>query len=325
MRATRSPDLDAPPRVARSSAMRQGRRWVVGMDLSKRSHGALRFARWLHERSALDERLCGVHVMRVYSGVRDQPGMGRALDRMRGCTRASAAKLQVASVFDGFEVIPGDPAEQELARIATMHDFFGIILGRAAPGSGWSLVSLGRVTRRLLRRVPRPLVVVPPDLDPRTLGRGPIVVGVVPEHHALAAARLGARLSEQLGLGLVLVHVVDEPTIQPVLAPTPELMCTPPPPRPSPKQKRQRDEAKLRTWLEDRELDQLDLRVERGRGGQRLLDVATAMNASAIVCGSRRLSLLDRILGSSTGSTLAARADRPVIVVPPEEDLIHLH
>ena len=50
--------------------------------------------------------------------------------------------------------------------------------------------------------------------------------------------------------------------------------------------------------------------------GPELLAVANEERASMIVCGSRRLSLAERIFSSSVGTELAAAAPIPVAIIP---------
>jgi nucleotide-binding universal stress UspA family protein len=46
------------------------------------------------------------------------------------------------------------------------------------------------------------------------------------------------------------------------------------------------------------------------------LNDARAADACAIVCGSRRLAVVDRLFTASVGTDLARVSDRPVLVVP---------
>jgi nucleotide-binding universal stress UspA family protein len=303
--------------------MQRARTWIVGMDLSERSRGAIAFARWLHNRSAADERMRGVYVGDAATIERDHPGAGLPLDRARQAIRLTAQTCGAADVFEAFDAIPGDAPEDELRRIASARGVDGLIVGRSGTTDGWSLVSLGRVARRLLRHVPRPIAVVPPDLDPDELGDGPVVVGVVPEDHCVAAGRIGRELAESLGLPILLVHVLPDPARFPLAASDPSFAYA----NVLVSVEADDDEAadRLRTWLDDNGLGDLPLRTEPGVRGRTLLDVAESVDASLVVCGSRRLSLSERIFQSSTGSDLAAHAQRPVLVVPPDADDEHEH
>lgn len=296
--------------------MQRARTWIVGMDLSDKSRGALQFARWLHERSGADERMRGVYIGDAATIDRDHPGAGLPIDRARTAVRATVESSGAALAFEAFDAVPGEAPEEELRRLAAARDIDGLIIGRCGKSNGWSLVSLGRVARRLLRHIPRPIAVVPPDLDPSVLGRGPVVVGLVPDEHAIAAARMGRDIAEALEVPVLLVHVIVDPTRQPLAVADPSLAYA------AALVSAEKDDAKaaeyLRTWLDDNGLGDLPLRTELGDSSRTLLDIAESVDATLLVCGSRRLSLTERIFQSSTGSDLAAHAHRPVLVVPPD-------
>lgn len=293
------------------------------MDLGSTSHGAVRLARWLQERSPQEQRLRGVYAGTTATIERELPGPGLPGERAGTMMRATAESLGAASAFEAFEAIPDDEPEDALARVAAQHDADGIIIGRAGAAGEWTLVSLGRVARRLLRHVPRPVIVVPPDLDVAALGRGPVVIGAAPVDHALSAIRFGRELAESLDLPVLLVHVIPDPAaILPVGGdPTAAYASVT-------TSGALLDDARLRTaaehalleWLRKHDLGEPPVRAVPGRKAWTLLDVARSVEASMIVCGSRRLSLAERVFQSSVGTELAARADRPVVVVPPNDE-----
>jgi nucleotide-binding universal stress UspA family protein len=294
------------------------------MDLTARSHGAIRFARWLQERSPDEQRLRGVYVGSTDTIERELPGAGLPGERACLSMRATAESLGAASAFEAFEVVQGDAPEEVLARVAEERDANGLIVGRAGMAGEWSLVSLGRVARRLLRHVPRPVVVVPPDLDVAALGRGPVVIAAAQVDHAVAAIRFGRALADMLDLPTLLVHVIPDPAMYLVGTADPAVPYT------SAQQAsallvdrarlRASAEHALQTWLREQGLGEPPVRAEPGRKGWTLLDVARSVEASMIVCGSRRLSLAERIFQSSVGTELAGQADRPVVVVPPQNE-----
>jgi nucleotide-binding universal stress UspA family protein len=303
--------------------MAKPRDWIVGMDLSARSHGAIRFARWLQERSPDEQRLRGVYVGSTETIEREQPGAGLPGERACLSMRATAESLGAASAFEAFEVVQGDAPEEVLARVAEERDADGLIVGRAGAAGEWSLVSLGRVARRLLRHVPRPVVVVPPNLDTSALGRGPVVIAAAPVDHAVHAIRFGRALADALDLPTLLVYVIPDPAVYPVATVDPAIAFT------SAQQAsalvdrsrlRASAEHSLQEWLREHGLGEPAVRAEPGRKGWTLVDVARSVEASMIVCGSRRLSLADRIFQSSMGTEVAAQADCPVVVVPPQDE-----
>lgn len=293
------------------------------MDLTSTSHGAVRLARWLQARSRHEQRLRGVYVGSAATIERMLPGAGLPGERACLMMRAAAESLGAASAFAAFEAVPGDEPEEVLARVAEANEADGLVIGRAGAAGEWSLVSLGRVARRLLRHVPRPVMVVPPDLDVAALGRGPVVIGAAPVDHAVSAIRFGRALAETLDLPTLVVHVLPDPAAFPLAGPDPALTYT------SAQQAvALLDRARLRVeaehalagWLREHGLGEPPLRAEPGRKARTLLDVAREVEATLVVCGSRRLSLGERIFQSSVGTELAARADRPVVVVPPADE-----
>lgn len=295
------------------------RHWIVGLDLTERSQGAIRFARWLHEHSRAEERLTGVHVVSATEFQREHPGSGRPLDRARRMAQASADALHAASAFEDFEVVADDSPEDELPRRAEQLGADGLILGRSAGSEGWSLVSLGRVTRRLLRAVPGPTVVVPPDFEVEGWGDGPIVVGVEPTADTVEAVRFGRATADRLGLPLLLAHVVSRPIPAAAADPAIVLALGAQMHRDDgdqPDGSRSEPEG-LARWRQEHGFDGLPLELGRGQAGLALLQIADEREATMLVCGSRRLSLSERLLRSSTSRELAAKAARPVAVVPP--------
>ncbi len=294
--------------------MDHSRNWIVALDLTERSHGAIGFAKWLRQRSAWDEQLVGVHVTSKSDSRREHPRASFPLDKVQQLAAASVEALQATAEFESVDVVLGDSPEQELDRLGRERTVDGLVLGRAATIDGWSLVSLGRVTRRLLRRSTCPMVVVPPDLPIERLGRGPIIVGVDLSEHALAAVHVARSLASCLDLPLILAHATS-PVAAPISAsPEAALACGSMAaqvaqihfdgPRP------------IDTWLAEHGLGDLPLRTEQGFPGPTLCRLAKEENATAVVCGARRVSLMERIFMSTTGSELAGKADRPVIVVP---------
>lgn len=294
------------------------------MDLGSTSHGAIRLARWLQERSPQEQRLRGVYAGTTTTIERELPGPGLPGERAGTMLRATAESLGAASAFEAFEAIPDGEPEEALARAAEQYDADGLIIGRAGPAGEWTLVSLGRVARRLLRHVPRPVIVVPPDLDVSALGRGPVVIGAAPVDHAVSAIRFGRELAESLDLPVLLVHVIPDPAAYPLVTGDPAAAYA----SVTAAGTGALDDARLRAaaehalleWLRAHDLGEPPVRAEPGRKAWTLLDVARSVEASMIVCGSRRLSLAERVFQSSVGTELAARADRPVMVVPPQEE-----
>lgn len=305
-------------------------RWLVGFDPTPSSVGVVRFAAWLHARTEGRHTLHGVNVdTSAATGTRNEVGSGPDLAPTRRWAERFLEEQGVAQAFAHVESVHGAP-EKVLQALAKERDYDGLLLGRAATSDSTSLVALGRVPRRLLRALELPTMVVPPDAgepeappDPSSpsaepIELGPIVVGVTPSPESLEAAGFAMLLGEELGLPVVLVHVV--PPSRPA-ATVGVLSLEPHDPSMSSSDVVAPEDtsgpaATLAEWAARHGLDGLPLELRVGHAPVELVALARERGASMIVCGSRRLSLLERLFTSSVGSELAAHADRPVMVVP---------
>lgn len=333
----RSPALGGVAGVGFDSAMLMATlismvrmRWLVGFDPTPSSVGVVRFAAWLHARTEGRHALHGVHVdTSAATGLHDEVGSGPDLAPTEQWARRFLEEQGVAPAFTHVESVHGAP-EKVLQALARERDYDGLLLGRAAPRDTTPLVALGRVPRRLLRALELPTVVVPPDMgepestpDPASpsseaVSLGPIVVGVAPTPESLEAAGFAVLLGEELDLPVVLVHVV--PPSRPV-ATMGVLSLEPHDPTMSssdvaPAEDTSGPAAAIAEWATRHGLDGLPLELRVGHVPVELVALARERQATMIVCGSRRLSLIERLFTSSVGSELAAHADRPVVVVP---------
>lgn len=292
-------------------------RWVVGLDLRPHSHGAINFAHWLsdHDKHPEQLRIDGLHV--VESGLFDLPGgksrvgvLGDALAAARVAVAVRGADAAFSSI-DVVESAKGDGVVQLLTAAAELPITDGIILGRRAAGEHGALVRLGKVARKLLRRLPAPTFVVPPDLERQHIGPGPIVCAVALDEHGVAVARFGERLAQRLGRSARLVHVIDSG--DPIgLQYLPEGSW-------DNLHERRRDDAQAQIvqWRDAAGLSAYTL-LAQGQTVPRLVSAARELDACMILCGSRRLTLAERVWISSVGSSLAAAAHLPVGVVAPD-------
>ncbi|MCB9567755.1 MAG: universal stress protein [Myxococcales bacterium] len=288
-------------------------RWLVGLDLLDYSKGAVRFAAWLH-RNAGAERFTGIHVLEA------QPRrLGRAdqtEDELRAWVLELAAKavdeLGVGEHLDGVSVVEADDADEGLERALEIKGGSALIVGRRARIGEDPFIRLGAVARRLVRRLPAPLAVVPPDLDD-DLPEGPIVLatdlGPSSEPALLFARELAAAVGREiLVVYAVAVHGAFEAYVSATSWDRAHLEAA------------ESAQAALTAWLERHRLSARSI-VVQGPAGQAILGVAEREGAAMIIAGSRRLSLVDRIFSSSVGAELAALAPMPVIIVPPEPPL----
>lgn len=289
-------------------------RWIVGLDLRPLSHGALSFVRWLalHSRAADGEHFVGIHVLEeehlrvvlryhhldeVVESAR--AGAAEALERA-GAT-AQVRELQVLQGLTADEALEG-------ARASLQAD--AILVGRMGRREGHQLVRLGRVARHLLHRATSPVVVVPPDLELRDVGAGPIVALTRADDDSILPCRFAARMAERLGRGLALLHVVPMPEeygAHHLPAETVERM-----------RRDLLDEGQeaLSTWAAAQGLRHSALAVRQGPVAEMAGAFAAEQASPLLVAGSHHHGALERVFATSVGIELAATATRPVAVVP---------
>ena len=282
-------------------------RWIVGLDLRPRSQGAIKTARWLahHGGPQVRHRFYGVHVVpqlpRV--SVRDDV-MDELCQRAQRHAEQTIVEAGAKDAITRVDAVPGVPTKT-LAAASTFYDVDGLIIGRHGPRDGGTVVRLGTVARQLLRSLPAAVMVVPPDHDPEAQPRGPVLVATDLAPDAAAAGRFGLRLARELGVDLVLLHVPETGQLAAQLGATPHTPLV-------------QDPEAFEHWVDTYGLGGARTETSPGDPVEQTLTLAEAHDASLIVCGSRRLTLGDRVFQASTGSTLAAYAPRPVVVVPPE-------
>jgi nucleotide-binding universal stress UspA family protein len=287
-------------------------RWVVGLDLRPHSHGAINFAVWLHRHDQTGTMTFdGLHV--VESALFELPEAPAHVELLGQAEKAARTALQVRDATDAFSSVDAVDAVDVVDTLVAASKLVittGIIIGRrAAGGEHHALVRLGKIGRRLLRRLEAPTFVVPPDLEVPHIGPGPIVCAVTLDEHGVEVARFGERLAAAIGRRARLVHVVDNG--DPIgLQYLPEGTW-------DDLHRRQRDEgqAAMQAWRDTAGLSSPIL-LAQGQTVPKLISAARELDACMILCGSRQLSLSERLWISSIGSTLAAAAHLPVGVLP---------
>lgn len=281
--------------------------WILGLDLGPRCSGALRFARLLRER--LRVRVVGTFVSESWQlGL--PPGDGGALalamrdeaGRWLAGLHAGAADAAV----DDTRIVDEVDAEAGLA--AAAREAAGVVIGRrVTTPDGWS--RLGRVARRLLRRLPAPVIVVPPELALDDFG-GPILLATDRGDRSAGAARFAVALAAGLGRPLICAHVGEPLWEQPYGALAPwrdELRAT----------YREATERSAREWVA-RHCPGAELLIEYGDAVDRLVALSELRRPSLLVVGSGRPRIVERIFVGSTASAVAAAAACAVAVVPPD-------
>ncbi len=211
------------------------------------------------------------------------------------------------SAVIGRRIVTAGTPERGLADTLTTDPCDAIVIGRIASGSSKArLFRLGRVARRLLRRLPRPVVVAPPDLGSNALGRGPLLLATDLGESSKAAAAFAARLGSELARDVVVVHADAGVDVLPSFLGEPIVMQRGP----------RRIPADVDDWAKAAGLGGARTVLAEGDTVESMLSIAKREDAPLIVCGSRGMSTVDRIFASSTATDLARLADRPVVVVP---------
>lgn len=287
-------------------------KWIVGLDLGRRTAGALQLVRWLAGASG-GERFVGLHVL-------EEEHLEIALryhhlDEVLASAREGAEKELRAEGADPFvrdvQVIQALDAAEALRDAVTSHGADGLVIGRAAPGAaGVRIVRLGRVARRVLRGATTPVVVVPPDVRADALGEGPLVALVRLDARSARTAAFGTALAARLGRPLALAYVIP-PTVEQAAPYFPaelgEKIAA---------DQRARGEEALAAWISSAGLSPQRAAVLQGNPIDAALTFAEAQGSPLILVGARPLHGVASIFAAGTAAVLASVATLPVVVVP---------
>lgn len=275
--------------------------WILGLDLHPKSTGVLVFAAWLRSGGAT---VVGLHVLAAWAS----PFIAAAEDvemRVRQAVAERCAGLGIAPL-ERVEVAIVPRAEDGLLQAAATAA--GLVIGRQAPRGERALVRLGSVARRVLRALPGPVIVVPPDLT--AVAPGPILLATDLEASSDAAAHFAIELAAAQGRALELLHV-GEPRHSDLID---EL---------DPAWLREREiyragvQATASAWAARLGLGERPCHVRFGERAEEIAAAAAVYRAALVVTGSRQLGLAGRLFSTSTASALAGLAGCPVAVVPP--------
>jgi nucleotide-binding universal stress UspA family protein len=282
-------------------------KWIIGIDL-RSGDGPVRFARWIQETSRAPdgEQLVFVHVLEE-EHLRFVLRQHHIDEVTEGARREGERLLAAEGARGEIRIAQGLTAEDALEKIRAQVQGDAVILGRAAPRAGRHVVRLGRVARRMLRRLDSPVVVVPPDLRADQIGDGPIAVLTSLADDALAACRFAAATAPRLGRPLVALHAARTA----LAAYLPASATT------SAGDGGTEAAAALDAWLECHAIRPQGREVLLGSPVEVAAEWGERERAPLLVTGSRRLSDAGRIIHSSTGSSLAATAAAAIAVVPP--------
>jgi nucleotide-binding universal stress UspA family protein len=289
-------------------------KWLVGLDLRPEGRGALGFVRWLRDRGPGDDSFIGVHVLEeapLLSALqKDQ------LVEVELAVRAKAgeelAQAGLTDVIEPPNVLEGIDADTALGEQSEAHGVDVLLLGRRATSQDARWNRLGRVARRLIRNLPVPMVVVPPDVRADAIGPGPILLASDLGPDSAGAARFAANMGQRLGRQVAVMHIL--PTFETgasyVPAATVEQLYH---------QLGMEREKSLEAWKKQHGLQDSPSIVASGDVIGRVVAISREEKAPLVVCGSRRMSTVERIFNASVGSALAAYCTCPVAIVPPSD------
>ncbi len=278
------------------------RPFVFGLDLTYTSQGALAFGAWLRATLGPDQ-VEAVHVIaaREGSALRDQ-----RLQRAQLLIHEHLGGSGHTRTFARIEVRAADAIVEGLAEVESFAR--ALVLGRRARTGERALVHLGPVARKLLRGLPLPMIVVPPELQSAALG-GPIMLATDLGAPSAAAARFAEQLARECQRELVVVHVAEVHHNEYVDERDPDWLARS-------EQFRREAAADLDRWADRQNLSAARPIALCGSPVELLLELVEQERPSLLVLGSRRLTTTERLFTTSTASTMAAYAPCPVAVVP---------
>lgn len=282
-------------------------KWLCGVGLRPEETGPIEAAGWLarHKGEVLP-----------FTVVRDPSvwGLDASLRhqmvieaRIKGQARIDASPG--GGAVGKLEVVYGSSPEDVLCQRARELEA-NILIGRRSRRDDPRMFRLGSVARRVLRRLPCTVCVVPADADEVSLRSGPVVVAVTKDPGTLQAVPFGRKLAAELGEEVVFVHALGEfpDALENFEGQTVERLR---------KSLREKAADDVENFFAVNDMGSAQVRLEPGSAVDALLHVARERGASAIVTGSRHLTATQRLFSSSVGSTLAALSEWPVFVVPP--------
>lgn len=286
-------------------------KWLIGVDLRETATGALHFASWLRRvQPDAPLKLLPVHVLeesyllQVLRHAHVDAVERLALD----ATVAQLDRAGIGGIAEVARIVRGIEASDALVREFDAEHADALLIGRQAPTTERKIVRLGRIARRLVRRLPCPVVVVPPDLQPESIGSGPIVLATDLSETSASAARFALRLAGQTGRPLSVVNVVTDDGASRLPARSDAELFA---------QVGLAGQAELEAWMASHHLAAATGVVAFGDAVERLSSIVANDGAPLVVCGSRGLDALERIFVASVGTDLACWAGCAVAIVPP--------
>jgi len=273
------------------------KQWGIGVELAEDHAGAIRFAATLTQLAGADVEI-GIHVIPDQERLHPLVGHEQADEiRKRVVVDVGEVLAREGLTRDRVrvELVEDDEIERGLTEAAIRLAVDALIIGRRAKREEDPLIRLGAVARRVLRRLPIPVIVVPPDYgaeDDAGLGEGPIIVGVDLSEHGVAAAKFG----QELHWGVSYIPAATMERLQ--------------------TQTRENADHKLEAWATEHGITSARRHVFMGDPAKHLVQLAYAERAAVLVTGSRMLGPVERLFLASVSSEVAAAANCPVAVVP---------
>jgi nucleotide-binding universal stress UspA family protein len=267
------------------------------------------FASWLR-RAGAEHEVIGVHVLEeeFLLDVLRREHLEAVEKEVK--FRASKVLENTGLQFGDDSVKLGSSAPFILSQEAHRLGADALILGRQARTDDQRWIRLGKVARKLVRELPCPLVIVPPEFE--RMPPGPVMLATDLGPESESAADFARRVAQSTRRPLTVAHVVSSYDDGGAFIPAATLQ-----------QfynqlglERERD---LEGWANAQGLGDAPRAVGIGDPVTRLIGMAAQESAALIVVGSRRLSTVERVFSASVGTDLARHASCPVAIVPPPE------
>ena len=301
--------MDTPPLLNCGSHT-----WYLGVGLMDRDdHKApLHMASWMQRTwKGHKPHFVGVHVthepMPKAVGHKTKERFGQVL-------RVASVEAMVECGLDPsntVELAEDRDVAQALADAAKDPSAYGMIVGRRAASLDRSLIRLGVHTRRLLWKIPRPVMVVPADVGRDGPGEGPVLVATDLSPKSQHAVEVAAYLAAGLGRELVAVLAIpmfDEATAMGdgVGVPLHDSL-------------HQKGAAEIEGWALRHKVPASRVVVVEGDPARAIADLAGKEKACLVVAGTRGFGPVLRTLIGSVSADLAAASPAPVLIVPTVE------
>lgn len=276
---------------------------VVGIDGSKESRAALRWAAFVAEAAGAPLRIVASW---TYPGVSVFPGMetmspADQMDRAAAEETQACVEEELGAVpaFGDVEVLRG-PAAPAIVQLVTPEST--LVLGSRGRG-GFAGLLLGSVTRECMEYASCPVVIVRNE-KPLGEGQGPILVGKDGSPNAERALEWALALRDVVGgeVGAVYAWQAGVSEARPRLH----------------ESLRSGARATVASWVEERD----DVRALEVEGDPRaeLVDVATSTNASVLVVGRRGGGRLRGLRVGGVTNYLVSNSPTTVAVIPPPKE-----